>query len=167
VREHITSRMRHLLFKCFPSTITEMSWCAVMPLLLNINALDTLLDIPVMAIDQSHTSKHRHIPTAQLRIDAMLIYDTPHVTKANKCRTRRTNERTNSYYSIFAPLLLQADVMSSVFPEKVHVSSRGWHYSAINDSSRQRTCWTCHSHEDQPGRILLHLLMANRHCVSV
>lgn len=43
--------------------------------LLNINVRDTLLDVPVMAIDQNHTSKYRHIPTAQLRIDAMLIYN--------------------------------------------------------------------------------------------
>lgn len=47
----------------------KWSDCAVMTLLNNV--CDTLLGVPVMAIDQNHTSKYRHIPTAQLRIDAM------------------------------------------------------------------------------------------------
>lgn len=63
-----------------------------------------------MAIDQNHTSKYRHIPTAQLRIDVM-FYNVDllfiHVIKVSKYRTRRMNE-----VNIFAQLLLWADMMS-------------------------------------------------------
>ncbi len=63
-----------------------------------------------MAIDQNHTSKYRHIPTAQLRIDAM-FYNVDllfiHLIKVNKCRTRRMNK-----VNIFAQLLLWVDTMS-------------------------------------------------------
>lgn len=84
----------------------------------------TLLGIPVMAIDQNHTSKYRHIPTARLRIDAM-FYNVDllfiHVIKVNKCRTRRMNVNE---VNIFAQLLLRADTtsVSQRMKESVHFS---------------------------------------------
>lgn len=82
----------------------------------------TLLGVQVMAIDQNHTSKYRHIPTAQLRIDAMFYNDDLlfiHMI-TNKCRTRRMNE-----VYIFAQLLPQADTMSvSQRMKKVSIFSK-------------------------------------------
>lgn len=76
-----------------------------------------------MAIDQNHTSKYRHIPTAQLRIDAMFYNDDLlfiHMINVNKCRTRRMNE-----VYIFAQLLPQADTMSvSQRMKKVSIFSK-------------------------------------------
>lgn len=62
MREQIT----HTVTVVLPGHSTEM----MDQMRRNINISNTL-DTPVMAIDHYHTTKYRHVPTAQLRVEGI------------------------------------------------------------------------------------------------
>lgn len=112
-----------------------------------------------MAIDQNHTSKYRHIPTAQLRIDVM-FYNVDFLYTWSKS----VNIGQDEWMKLIYLLNCYYGQIWCLFPrelKKCLFSVKGWHHSAINASSRQRTCWRCHDEETISTRLLMGLTRTN------